>query len=116
MRKKTLVNIAEHIMWGLIVILPLIVWVISQNNGTNTFVGVMSEFGISTDNVVYSSMSDLFGSSGVLHFFNVDSTLLLYFTYFIIVEILHVIIDILLFIPRLSHKWINQFTGGVDYD
>lgn len=39
-----------------------------------------------------------------------DSDLLLYFTYLINVELIHIMVDFLLFIPRLCHKWMSVWT------
>ena len=133
MRKKTISSIAEHILWTLILLLPILYWIFTPfgysigggtaltglSGSTINMVGfsdIMGSFGLTTDNIIYNSLSDLFGVNGVLTFFNVNSSLLLYFSYFIIVEVLHLVIDCVVFIPRLAHKWLNKCTMEVSYD
>ena len=111
MRKRNILLIYEHIMWGLILLLPLILWAIGNNHNSLLLSDVFSQFGLNTNNVIYNSLSDLFGFDGVLEFFVVDSSLLLYFAYFVVVEVLHIVVDVLVFIPRLAHKWMNKFTS-----
>lgn len=128
MRKKNILLIVEKIMWGLILLLPILYWLISPIgysigggtalsglSGSNIimlgFGDVLGNFGITTSNIVYTSLSDLFGSSGVLPFFSANSSMLLYLTYFIIVEVCHLVVDCVVFIPRLAHKWMNKYTS-----
>ena len=111
MRKKTISNLAEHILWVMILLLPVLLLLImplgySIGGGTSLghigdadivipdFASVLGEFGLSTDNVIYTSLSDLFGVDGILPFFTSNSSILLYFAYFIYVEVLHLVIDV----------------------
>lgn len=112
MRKKTLYYIADKLLWLCLILLPLIIWAIGSHNGIYTLGSVFNEIGINNDNFIYQALYDLFGagSDSIIHFFTQDSLLLVYFTYFIIVEIVHLFVDFILFIPRLSHKWLNSFT------
>ena len=106
----------------MILTLPLVAWVVSFfsyeiGGGSDTtalstlsFTDVLLNFGINTDNVVYQTLSGLFGyDSNIIHLFTEDSALLLYFTYFCVIEIIHLFIDFIVFIPRLCHKWLNGF-------
>lgn len=58
-------------------------------------------------NPVWYILSNLFGSNGVFPIFTNQSSLLV-FNWFIVVEIIHVCFDIIVFIPRLAHKWISK--------
>lgn len=130
MRKKTISNLAEHILWCVILLLPVLLLLISPlgysiGGGTSLsdadivipdFASVLSEFGLTTENIIYTSLSDLFGAGGLLPFFASNSSILLYFAYFIYVEVLHLVIDVLVFIPRLAHKWLNKCTMEVEYE
>ena len=112
MRKKIIYHIADKLFWFIAMSLPLLVWIISANNGNGNFASVMSELGVSTDNIVYQTLESLFGSGqdSIIHLFTSGSTTMLYFTYFIIIELVHLFVDFILFIPRLSHKWLSKFT------
>ncbi|MBQ4541306.1 MAG: hypothetical protein IJA23_00480, partial [Clostridia bacterium] len=67
--------------------------------------------GVLTDNIVLTTLTSLFGFGGVLPLF-LTNDILIYFTYFISVYIIHLCVDFVLFIPRLSHKWLKEFTSG----
>ena len=84
MRKKTIYQIADKLFWFIVMSLPLLVWMISANNGNGNFASVMAELGISSDNIVYSTLDALFGSSenSIIHLFTSGSTTMLFFTYF----------------------------------
>ena len=116
MRKRTLSYIAEKLMWLIIVMLPflMLVCIWAKNGNTATSLAdVMQYFGISDNNVIYTSLTGLFGTGGVMEFFNTPD-FMLYFTYFVIVEIVHLAVDFLVFIPRLAHKFLNSFTRSDD--
>ena len=128
MRKKTISNLAEHIMWGIILLLPLLMWLISPlgysiGGGSDvssldlpSLTSIFEQFGLYTNNVIYNSFSDLFGPDGILPFFTTNSAFLLYAFYFVMVEVLHLVIDCLVFIPRLAHKWLNKCTLEIGYE
>lgn len=128
MRKKTISNLAEHIMWGIILLLPLLMWLISPlgysiGGGSDvssldlpSLTSIFEQFGLYTNNVIYNSFADLFGPNGILPFFITNSAFLLYAFYFVMVEVLHLVIDCLVFIPRLAHKWLNKCTLEIGYE
>lgn len=49
-----------------------------------------------------------------LPMFGSSSSICYYLSYFCSVYILHLVVDFLLFIPRLCHKWMNAFTRSDD--
>lgn len=124
MRKKTFIMILDRLVWALIALLPILAFLLVpfgysiQGNEVNLslplFADVISQFGMNEDNFLYQTFVDLFGADGVIHFFDVDSPILLYFSYFVIVEIFHLFIDFILFIPKLCHKWMDKLTNGVE--
>ena len=119
MRKRTMSAIADHLYWLLVVLLPLVCYLIqflsyeltTVTDSLPTFVSFMQSFGISTDSVIYTVLGDLFGSNGILPMFSAGSNaVLLYLAYFVMVQIIHLAVDFLVFIPRLSHKWMEKIT------
>ena len=118
MRKKTLSNIADELFWFIVAILPILFYTgqflyykfDDPSVVIPSFYQFLSQFGVLTDSVIYTVMSDIFGNGGAFPLFDADSSILLYLSYFIIVMIVHVAVDVLLFIPRLSHKWLADFT------
>lgn len=63
-----------------------------------------------TDNVVGNALTDLFDKGGFLGFFDNSYMIVTLLVWFVVVELAHLFIDIVLFIPRLAHKWMNCFT------
>lgn len=64
----------------------------------------------SESNILLKCFSSIFGSSGVIPLFSNDNGVIQYFVYAATVEIFHVLFDVLIFIPRLCHKWIGGLT------
>jgi len=76
---------------------------------------VMQKTGITItrDNVVYSALDGLFGATGILPIIT-NSSILYYFVWFVFVELIHLAVDFLVFIPRLCHKWLACLTKDGD--
>lgn len=115
MSKRTFHYIKE-LAWLLLALLPLFVYLaIARASGQSleNFMTVMSEklnF-INTENVIYTSIKSVFGDGGTLPIMN--DGLIMYATYFCIIELVHLIVDVLLFIPRLAQSWIEGFERKV---
>lgn len=140
MRKRTIRNIADHLFWFLVAILPLILYVIDGfRNGaiaktmgaiqapesmfndwftliTGYFGELSTDFGdfmssfINENGIIYTSLNGLFGVGGALPLFGSNIALLAYMTWFCTVEIVHLAVDFIVFIPRLCHKWQEKLT------
>ena len=72
---------------------------------------VLGGFELFTDNIVFTSLSSIFGATGVIPLFS-GNGLLMYLSYFIICMIIHLAVDVLLFIIRLAHNWLEGIVGG----
>lgn len=68
-------------------------------------------FGFATDNIVVNNLEEIFGAGGVMPIFSTDTPFII-FGWFICVFIIHLAVDFLLFLPRLAHKWMNDFSEG----
>lgn len=121
MRKRNVSYFADLILWTIIYLLPILCFAFQffsydltaiSNFSFSTF--IQDNFNILESNVIYTSLVDLFGSTGELPLFDTQSanSVLLYFTYFIICNIAHLAVDFLLFIPRLAHKFLGDITVG----
>lgn len=97
-------------MWSLIYMLPLIILILFFDRNTLTSfsdVFTMLNLDIISNNVIYSALVTLFGStSNVVPIFT-NNDILLYLSYFILMNFVHIIVDILLFLPRWCHKLID---------
>lgn len=135
MRKRTVTHISKNIFWYLLYLLPIFVWLMFiwafafvnvdsfLNMDWEMFPSLhgllLSHFGVSTDSVIYQSLLSIFDTAGILPMFDflgssIADGILLYFTYFVGVYLIHLMIDFLLFIPKLAHKWLNGFTDTGD--
>lgn len=119
MRKRTIANIVDSAFWLLVAILPLVLYLItclsyklqSSTDTLTAFLPFMKNLGLLDSGIIYNSLSDLFGSGGILPLFSAENNAVLVFlSYFVSVEIVHLAVDFLLFIPRLGHKYMNTFT------
>lgn len=115
MRKRTVKYLADTIFWYLVYFLPVACFLIFLATGKDNinFSSFFNELGFEfvSSNVIYDSLSSLFGVGGVLPIFT-DSTPFIIFTWFIGTFLIHLAVDFLLFIPRLAHKYMNTFTQG----
>ena len=135
MRKRNCKNLFDNIMWYTIYLLPIILTILAtfgafqgdwyvlwqEIDGDWTsfpFFPILHGY---LDNFLYFDLdvnpifltfNNIFGNAGLLPCFN--TTILLYMTYFVYVYLFHLIVDFLLFIPRLAHKWMNSFTRSDD--
>lgn len=111
MRKKSINNFFESLLWYLIYLLPLICFVIllfkSGKPLTLSDCMVSCNLGVLTDNVIVTSISSIFGADGVMPLF-ASADLLLYFSYIICVWLCRLVVDVLLWIVRYSHKLMDN--------
>ena len=70
---------------------------------------LVSAYTFLDNNFIYTTITDTFGVNGVFNL-GLDNGLYLYMSWFIGVYLLHLFVDFILFIPRLSHKWLKSFT------
>ena len=119
MRKRTIANLVDSAFWFLVSILPLALYLItclsyklqSSTDTLTAFLPFMKNLGLMDSGIIYNSLSDIFGSGGILPLFSAENNAILVFlSYFVSVEIVHLAVDFLLFIPRIGHKYMNTFT------
>ena len=109
----------DKIFWWIVALLPVLCYILYVGFGNiKTTTGslytlpdffityILNGFGFS-NNVVWTTLSGIFGSNGVFPIFTSDSSLFV-FNWFIWVELFHVFFDVIVFIPRLAHKWISK--------
>lgn len=120
--KKTTSRFAfklDKIFWFVISFFPLFSWLIylfsfsSYTASPLTFFAWLDQnfgfMGQIHESVIYSTLYQIFSITSVDSLFPVLSTsLIAFFTYLVTVEIIHVVYDVIVFIPRLAHKWISK--------
>lgn len=109
----------DKIFWFIISFFPLFSWLVylfSFSGYTTSpltfFAWLEQHFGFMgqiSNSVIYSTLYQIFSITSVNSLFPVLSTsLMAFFTYLVTVEIVHVFYDVIVFIPRLAHKWISK--------
>lgn len=93
----------DRIVWTIILLLPIIVFVVStfRNPSLSAFSEVVSKFKFG---YISEIMNKIFIDNYVL-----PTDLVNYLSYFCVVEISHVFVDFICFIPRFAHN----FLGGL---
>lgn len=116
MRQKTINFLFDKVMWYVLYFLPIILLIITSVNGTPTSISnMLTTIGIdiSTSNIIYTTFVDMFGQGGLFELF-INNDIFIYITYFIGLYLLHFVIDISLFIIKLTRKWLDNVIGGVE--
>ena len=114
MRKKTIKCLCDDIFWHLIYLLPLIlIALVFVQSGS--FVNLSTAFAtlgldVISTNPIYSTLTSIFGSTGVVPLFN-STPILEYLSYFVSVYLLHMAVDFLLFIPRFAMNLLDSLYG-----
>lgn len=120
--KKTTSRFAfklDKIFWFVISFFPLFSWLVylfsfsGYANSPITFYAWLEQnfgfMGQIQNSIIYSTIYQIFSITSVDSLFPVLSTsLMAFFTYLVTIEIVHVIYDVIIFIPRLAHKWISK--------
>lgn len=119
MRKKTIKFVIDALFWVLISVLPLVYYGIYLIHGSEGTLLTFSEFFSSnvlgllplSSNIIKDGLIAVFGSSGVLPFFADNNIIFDFSAYFVIINLLHLFLDFVLWIPRLAHKFMNKFVS-----
>lgn len=107
----------DKLFWFFLQIFPLLcycVYCIAGTRGNEVIVPTFNSFLVKLGfdymqgNIFYDVLAQLFGSAGLFPLFVDSGGIILYLTYVLTIEVLHVCFDVLVFIPRLSHKWIEK--------
>ena len=109
----------DKIFWFIISFFPLFSWSIylfsfsSYTASPLTFYAWLEQnfgfMGQISNSAIYLTLYQIFSITSVSSLFPVLSTsLIAFFTYLVTVEIVHILYDVMVFIPRLAHKWISK--------
>lgn len=117
--KKDIVgHICDNVMWYVIYLLPLLLLLLAWfNDNTLSLVQVLTDSGLGfiVSNPVTDTVIQIFGVNGAYPLFS-DNSILIYLTYFVAMVLAHLVIDILLYIPRMCHHFVNHGWGGASHE
>lgn len=122
MRKRTIKTVADTIFWYALYFLPVLAYLlfmVSSKDGTTDWMdfiyldSFLSRFGeMDLTNPVGDALYYMFdGADGLIPIFH-DMSIYFIFTWYVFVYLIHLMVDFILFIPRLAHNWMNKFTRG----
>lgn len=106
----------DKIFWFFISFAPLIFYALYLVASPNLseyysfYVFISNYLGLffSSNSAFSSVFSSIFGPSGIFPVFSAQSGWLVLFSYLATVEVVHALFDVIVFIPRLAHKWISK--------
>lgn len=119
MRKKTIKFISDKLLWLLAMLIPLIYCLVVNIHYTEThtpisileiFTNAEYGFAIANNNLILTTINDLFGSAGVLPLWTADSFVPYFITYLSIIVLVQLAYDVLMFVPKIAHKWLHTWT------
>ncbi len=91
----------DRLFWFLIILLPLVLFYLCEEWSFDSFSAFMSEnFSFSFIETILDSIIEMT--------FNSNFALTSYLSYVVGVELIHVFFDVIVFIPRLAHKWVGK--------
>lgn len=123
MRKRTINFCFDKILWGIIILLPLLLYFayifahIGQTGSFNlqNIDQVLMNFGFITKDFFSLLESTLIGGyffelfeSGLIFTLTASPFLVWYLSYIIIVEFMHICVDLILMLPRICRKFMNR--------
>lgn len=118
MRKRTVKTVADTAFWYLLYFLPVLgflLYLLAMPSGGVTLVGFTeflqaTGFEILTDNIIVTTLADIFGAGGVIPVF-ANNAVFVIFAWYVVVYLCHVCVDLLLCLPRLVHKGLEKLSG-----
>lgn len=121
MRKRSVNHIADTIFWYVVYMFPIILTIvqtfslphIGNLDGFDGFFELLAvnlrTLGCNSNGIIVSTLSDIFGEGGILPLFN-NGIIFGYAQWFVGTLIVHLAVDVLLFLPRIAHKWLDDFS------
>lgn len=111
-------HICDNAMWYLLYLLPFVLMLILWARGSYIpLADMFSMAGLSivSDNIVLTTFTSVLGVGGVFPIF-ADTGFLVYVSYFILVFLVHIMVDICLYLFRLIHHLVNHGFGGASHE
>lgn len=110
MNCKKILHIIDRVVWWFIALLPLLLLLLGAVNRVPVSVETILQqlgFDVTTNNIIYTGLTDLFGASGRFLQMSASSSFIAYATYFIMCNLMHLIIDILLWLVDWCHDMLK---------
>lgn len=118
MRKRNVAFLLDHGFWMFLYLLPILIFLI-QLGSFNSNITPVTDFGLFLDSTfncntspVYSLLVSAFADSDTIQLFNSSTglTILKYLSYYVSIQCMHFVIDLITFLPNLV---MNKMNGSV---
>lgn len=116
MRKRNIAYLFDNLMWFIIYLLPIFAYLFALKvDSSLDFASFLTSnfMSFNLGNSLFANFSDIFHLSYFFDMLDYGSTgFECYIFYFIVANFMHLVVDILLFLPRVCHNLISRFGGG----
>lgn len=116
MKKVHILDVIDNLLWIFLAILPVICYLVYSSNDVVSSTALLSfsdyvseklGFFVPWSNVITETFTGVFGQNGVFPI--LSDNVVMFLTYFCVIELAHLVVDVLLFLPRLFHGWMDHF-------
>lgn len=113
MRKRNIDHLSDTIFWYIIYMLPVLSYLIliASRHGAEvpSLSQYFTDFGIPfVSDLIGNALVNIFGADGILPLYGASVGIPI-FSWYVSMLIIHLAVDVLLFIPRMAHKWMDDF-------
>lgn len=120
MRKRNIPILIDSIFWLIMWLLPVLFYLfnyLAYDISVDTISiasfseFIVNNFGISTGSEIYTTLTTIFTDNNYLGVIDstISNSLILYVIYIFFIELIHIFVDVILFIPRFAHNFIAKF-------
>lgn len=120
MRKRNIPFLIDSIFWLIMWLMPVLFYLFNYLAYDITAAGVsvasfsefiVNNFGISINSEIYTTLLTIFTDNNYLGVIDstISNSLILYTIYLFFVELIHIFVDVILFVPRFAHNFIAKF-------
>ena len=109
-KKSDVLCIIDKIVWWFIALFPLFVyWVLCINNQAISMNTLLTNIGfnVTNTNIIYTGLNDIFGSTGNFLQLFASADFIAFATYFVTINLIHLVIDLMLFMVDICHEWLK---------
>lgn len=100
-------NKLNKIMWFSLKLLPMLIAIV----GIYANIDLWTMIGIGESNFIVQVLTSIFGENGILPLTE-NNYIFNYIAYYFVVEMAHLIFDLLVMLPRITHRFCDKINKG----
>lgn len=105
--KHNFICVIDKIVWWFIALFPLILLMVSAiHHNITSMTDILNTIGfnVTNNNIIYNGLNDIFGATGNYLQLFANTDIIAFATYFVTVNLLHLVIDILMWLVDYCHE------------